>query len=280
MKSFFFIFILLSPLQGFSAKESSEAVGDSPDIKVLRFDAKEDLIDSLEWAWKGSYKQFHGTQNKVFATLALLSTTYFIFNDKRISKKIAKQNKDEKIFRLISDVSIFFNTPILPMSFYIWGRQRSDDKMVRFSKEYLATLTLALLETAAISMVPVHQRPDQKELSFWEKAFRGQSSFPSGHVVGFTVLGMKSLQFYGPQYAIAPFILAAATGWERVRGEKHFASDIVASGFISLLASEGVRYASDYDQNHPIYDWIFKHDFSLNYIRRNEAPGMSVSFSY
>ena len=44
--------------------------------------------------------------------------------------------------------------------------------------------------------------------------------------------------------------LAVATAFERVHSEKHYASDVIASAFISLLASEGVRYASNYDKNH------------------------------
>ena len=162
-----------------------------PPVEELRYDAKEDLIDSLEWAWKGSYKQFETTQNKIFFGLAIVASIYFIYNDERISQNIVKKNKNEKVLRAISDASIFFNTPIVPIAFYSWGRSHSDNKMIQFSKEYLAAQVLTLVESAAISLVPVHQRPDQKELSFWEKAFRGQSSFPSGHVVGYSVLAHK-----------------------------------------------------------------------------------------
>lgn len=241
---------------------------------------KDDFIESLEWSYQGSYKQFQRTQNLVFAGAALLSTMYFIKNDERISQKSVNKKKNEKIFRIVSDSSIFFNTPIMPFIFYSIGVSNNDQHMVQFSKEYFSALVLSLLETAIISTIPVHQRPDQKELSFWEKAFRGQSSFPSGHVVGYSILGFKTLQFYGPSYAIAPLALAAMTGFERVHGEKHFVSDVIASGFISLLASEGVRYSAGYQKNHRIYEWIFNHEFSLNYIRKGEVPGLAVSFKY
>jgi membrane-associated phospholipid phosphatase len=249
-------------------------------ISDFKYSIKEDFLDTLEWTYKGSYKQFQQTQNLIFAGVAVLSTLYFIKNDERISKKSVKKNKNEKVFRLISDSSILFNTPIVPIIFYGIGVSNEDSHMVRFSKEYFSALTLSLLETAVISAIPVHQRPDQKELSFWETAFRGQSSFPSGHVVGYSILGLKTLQFYGPYYAIAPFAFAAATGFERVHSEKHFISDIVASGFISLLASEGVRYASGYNKNHPIYEWIFNHDFAIDYIRKDKTPGLLASFSF
>ncbi len=42
---------------------------------------------------------------------------------------------------------------------------------------------LADLETMLISHLPVHDRPRTDHLEFSEKAFRGDSSFPSGHVI-------------------------------------------------------------------------------------------------
>lgn len=248
--------------------------------RPFEYNVKDDFLDSLKWAYQGSYKQFQGTQNLVFAGLAVLSSAYFIYNDERISKKSVEKETNEKFFSTISDSSIFFNTPIMPFFFYYLGVSRQDSHMVQFSKEYFSALALALIESAAISAVPVHQRPDQKELSFWEKAFRGQSSFPSGHVVGYSILGFKSFQFYGPHYAILPLGLAVATAFERVHTEKHYMSDVVASGFLSFLASEGVRYAAGYEKNHPVYKWIFDHDFSINYIRQNDVPGVQISFSY
>jgi hypothetical protein len=281
MKRIWLLTILLLPSFLLAQSNNQTApVEKNEQLDKLKFSPKEDFIESMQWAWQGSYKQFQGTQNKVFAALALVSIGYFIDNDQQISQKIATKHKNEKLFRVISDSSIFFNTPIMPMAFYILGAGQQDAKMVRFSQEYLAALTLALLETAAISMVPVHQRPDQKDLSFWEKAFRGQSSFPSGHVVGFSVLSFKTLQFYGPGYALLPIGLGLATAFERVHAEKHYASDVIASGFISLLASEGVRYASGYDKNHPIYEWIFNHNFGLQYIRVDRAPGVQVSWNF
>jgi membrane-associated phospholipid phosphatase len=250
------------------------------DYGQTKFDLKTDFLQSLRWAWEGSYMQFQGTQNLVFASFAVVATGYFIQNDDEISAKVSSSSSNSKILRLISDSSIFFNTPILAAFFYSYGRSQHDPKMIRFSQEYFSALALALVETAAISMIPVHQRPDQKDLSFWEKAFRGQSSFPSGHVIGYSVLGFKSFQFYGPYYAILPLTLAAATAYERVNGEKHYASDVIASGFISLLASEGVRYASHYRNNHPIYEWIFNHDFDVGYRRIDGVPGIAVSFNF
>ncbi|MEK6626780.1 MAG: phosphatase PAP2 family protein [Bdellovibrionota bacterium] len=272
--------LILFGISAFGVETAVEPVEKSEDLSKLKFDAKDDFLQSMKWAYQASYKQFSGTQNLIFAAIAVAATGYFIHNDERVSQKAVRKHKNERFFRFVSDSSIFFNTPILPMTFYYWGRTHQDVKTVRFSQEYLSALTLAMVESLAISIIPVHQRPDKKDLSFWETAFRGQSSFPSGHVIGYTVLGFKSLQFYGPQYALVPMTLAVATAFERVHSEKHYASDVIASAFISLLASEGVRYASNYDKNHPIYEWIFKHDFKISYIRKDEIPGLQTSLNF
>lgn len=288
VKSIFIVFSILFFFQpAILATEKSQKSPSQKDLtfsdvspEAFEYSVGDDFLESLKWAYQGSYKQFQGTQNLVFAAMTVVASAYFIYNDDRISQKTVDKKTNEKIFSTISDSSIFFNSPILPFIFYGIGVSNKDSHMVQFSKEYFATLGLTLIESAAISAIPVHQRPDQKELSFWEKAFRGQSSFPSGHVVGYTVLGFKSLQFYGPHYALLPFVLATATAFERVHTEKHYMSDVVASGFLSLLASEGVRYAAGYNKNHKIYKWIFEHDFSINYIRNEGSPGIQISLSY
>ncbi len=273
---FFFSFFLFSSF----AKE--RALKEKEEIKISDFEINvlTDFLDSMNWAYRGSMMQFQNTENLVFSSFSLLSTLYFIKNDKRISSRAVKKKKNEKLIKLISDSSIFFNTPVMPMLFYGVGASRKDQKMLTFSKEYFSAMTLALLETGLISAIPVHQRPDTKKLSFWEKAFRGQSSFPSGHVIGYSILGFKLFQFYGPRYAILPFALAFTTGFERVHAEKHFISDVVASGFISFLASQGVAYASASDKHHALYKWIFAHNFSLKYMRKKNTPGLITSFSF
>lgn len=256
------------------------ANADDLKLEDFKYNVKDDAYEVLKWSYQGAYKQFSGTQNLLLTGLAILSTSYFIKNDKEISDNVVKKHSNEKVLRFISDSSIIFNTPLIPLAFYGAGVVRKDKKMMSFAKEYMASMTLALFETGVISMIPVHQRPDQKELTVWETAFRGQSSFPSGHVVGYTILGFKAFQYYGVFAAAIPLGLAFATGFERVHAEKHFISDVVASGAISFLASEGVRYAANFDDNHPLYEWIFNHDFTINYTRNYGVPGMMMSFTY
>lgn len=267
MKKFIFLFSIISLLNlQITASDNASLSDFSPTIKS-------DFFESLDWMVKGSYKQFSSTQNQMLGGFALLSTLYLLKNDKRISGQISRKEGGSG-YKLISDSSILFNTPIMPALFYTLGSYNNDSKMIQFSKEYLAALSLTLIESVAISIVPIHQRPDQKDLSLWEKAFRGQSSFPSGHVVGYSVLSFKLFQFYGPGYALVPVSLAVITGFERVNTEKHYISDVVASGFLSFFASEGVRMAAGYNNNHPIYKWIFEHELNVSFYRHEEAPGL------
>ena len=240
----------------------------------------DDTAKTFEYMGRGAYLQFTGMQNLIMWGIAAGSVAYYLHNDKRILKATLKKRDVSGVGRTVSDMGIFFNTPIIPMLFYGKARLAGDEKMIRFAQEYLATLGLSLIECTLISAIPMHERPDSSNTDFWEEKFRQQSSFPSGHVVGYLALGVKAFQFYGPLASALPFSLAAITAYERVRTEKHYASDVIASGFITLLASEGVRMASSYQKNHPLYKWIYEHNFNIEYIRQQSIPGLLISFAF
>lgn len=244
------------------------------------FDFTEDFKTSLGYAYDGIGLQFSTAQGFLAAMIAVGSTFYFVKNDDTISQKAVRRESDGHVLTIISDTGVFFNTPIVPSAFWLYAKKNSDTKMRRFAMEYFATGLLAMGETVVISAIPVHQRPSGDDLSPVEVWFRGRSSFPSGHVIGFAALGFKTLQFYGPLYSIVPLGLAGVTAYERVHSEKHFASDVIASGFITLMASEGVRLASKYEHNHPLYKLIFDYDFRAGYIYDKDSRGVQVSWRY
>ena len=240
----------------------------------------DDLLSTGKFMTSGSIKQFSTTSNLIMWGVTAVTIGYFIHNDERISQKAVINRENEKFLNIISDSAIVFNTPLVPALFYSIARYREDEKMLRFTQEYTATLGIALIESLFISAVPVHQRPDEKSLSFWEEAFRGKSSFPSGHVIGFSALGFKAFQFYGPIAAAPPLLLAGLTAFQRVHSEKHYASDVIASGLMTFMASEGVRIASGYDKNHPLYQWIFEHNFNIGFFKQNNLMGVMMTFGY
>ncbi len=180
----------------------------------------------------------------------------------------------------ISSLAILFNIPILPVSFYALGRQRDDKKMISFSQEYLATLIISLVEANLISAIPIHKRPSPDNINFWEKNFRYESSFPSGHVMGYAAFGIKTFQYYGPYKAFIPLLAGFITSYERVASNKHYVSDIAASWFLTFFASEGVRKAVNYSGNHKAYKWLFENDISFNISLQSGVFGGLVSMNF
>lgn len=274
------ILLCVSFQTALSAENKQTLTIDQLATSTEKHNSLDDFKTSISYMGKASYLQFSTTQNLVLLGIATGAVAYFLHHDDQIANKAMRNHKNKGIFHTISDSAILFNTPIVPLIFYSMGRNNNDEKMIRFSQEHLAALGLGLIETVVISAVPFHERPSTQNLAPVEKYLRGKSSFPSGHVIGYSVLSFKTFQFYGPIAALAPALGMVITSYERIQSEKHYASDVIASAFLSLLASEGVRMASNYDKNHPIYNWIFAHNLNINYIKNNEIPGISISLNY
>ena len=64
-----------------SFSTTSYSIEEKLKLEDIRYSVKDDFFESIEWAYKGSYKQFQGTQNLIFAGLAVASTLYFLDND-------------------------------------------------------------------------------------------------------------------------------------------------------------------------------------------------------
>lgn len=249
-------------------------------LKLKDFSVWEDLKESVSYMGKGAYLQFKGTQNQLLWVVSALTVAYYLHNDKRILEKVKDEKKAPGFVRWISDGSIVANTPFIPALTYSVGTKRNDPKLVSFSKELFATTNLALIETHFLSMIPVHNRPNPHNTTFWEEKFRQESSFPSGHVIGYTALALKTFQYYGFKASILPFALATVTALERVWTEKHYASDVIAAGFLTLLASEGVRMAAQSQWNSPTYKWLFQRDLKIQFLSAKNTYGMRLSFGY
>lgn len=273
--SLFLIQILLT-LSAFGQEVTDLNVTKNPSFN---HNTKDDFIDSLHILYRGAGLQFRGTSNHIILGTSAAVLLAYWNNDKKDSKKIGQKPElgHEKI---ASNMGIVANFPLIPMITYAVARNNQDEKMLNFSKEYFAALNLALVEATLISFIPIHNRPTTEDLSLWEKAFRDESSFPSGHTIGWWMLTFKTFQYYGPYPAIPPLILAYFASAERVKGEKHYVTDVVGSFFVSLLASEGTRMANNHKNNHPAYKWIFEHDLNLGFFRRENANGIMATASF
>lgn len=233
----------------------------------------------FKYLYQGSYLQFTAKNNAYGAAVAAPALWYSFEEDKRITNH-AMTKKVHGYMNFASDITPFLSMPFLTGAFYTYGIKKDNQRAVQFATETFATLYLSLIESSVLSLADIHERPNSDRLSKWETQFRAKSSFPSGHVIPYITLALKTYQFYGPYYAIVPATFFVATAMQRVRDGKHYFSDIVGAVFVTAFASEGVRKAGGYAENHPTFKAIFEHDVQIGYSVYRGAAGPRITFSW
>jgi len=239
-----------------------------------------DLRTSVNWLIDGSVEQFRTKNNLYYLGAGIPATWYAFEKDEDNLQSARKKGKAPRHIRLAGDFGVVLGFPVLQSSFYLYGRKYKNERAMQFAMEYLSSMYLAMAESGVLSFIQVHERPDKTNLSKWETGFRGNSSFPSGHVIPYYGLFFKTLQFYGPYWAIAPGILSVWAAQQRVRSARHYTSDVVGSFFLMAFASEGVRKVAKYKDNHPFYKWAFEHEAALSLIRHEDAYGPAVVWNF
>jgi undecaprenyl-diphosphatase len=241
----------------------------------------EGLKSSLTLLYQGPYEQFRAENNLYYAAAAVPSLWFAFEEDKRLTNH-SRTKKIPKTMQIVSDLAPALSFPLIHFAFLNYVIKKDNDRATQFAKEFFATMYLALLESAALSVVDIHERPDndKSKLSKWETNFRGNSSFPSGHVIPYAALAFKVFQFYGPWYAAAPAALFVVTSVQRVRDGKHYFSDIVGAFFLTAFASEGVKKAGGYADNHSAYKFIFERNLQVGYIEHRGSVGPKISFNW
>lgn len=235
----------------------------------------EGLKSSLTYFYQGAGFQFTAQNNLYYAGAAVPIMWFSFEEDKRVTNH-EMTKKIPKYMQLTSDLAPALSFPVIPLAFFSYGIKKDDSKAVEFAKETFATMYLALLESAALSLVDVHERPKKDKLSKWETNFRGDSSFPSGHVIPYAALAIKTWQFYGPYYAIFPATLFAVTSVQRVRDGKHYLSDITGAFFLTAFAAEGVREAGKSSAD--IASAPNEESYSLGYVSHRGVVGPQIIF--
>ena len=236
-----------------------------------------DLGTSCKWLYQGSYKQFN--KNNLYNLGVMVPTNWYWFGQDDYVLNSVQGKTVSNTVQTISDLAIFFATPIPTMTLYYIGRVNYDTNMMQYAMETFSAMYLTYIESYLISFIPIHERPDQNNLS-WAEELRGNSSFPSGHMASYSVLFAKTLQFYGPYWSLIPLAGAVATGYERVVSEKHYISDVFGGFFLSLLSSEGVRVAGQYKNNNPVFKFIFEHDPKLSFASNGKNFIYNISWSF
>ena len=204
----------------------------------------QDGIDVLKLAGAGFLNQFTNPD-----TLLLLGATggmtYMLSLDEVHQQEVIQRaNVIGTSGQNIGNIAgLMLNIPIFQAGGYFWGRATNNEKLVQFTMDVLATHTLSLLEVGAISQIPFHQRPNVARGLEAEGGggvndiFRGASSFPSGHMVGVSVLMFKGWEYYGWRAGVPATVATALIGWSRIEAGEHYLTDILGAVALSGIAS-------------------------------------------
>ena len=227
-----------------TSKDTSKSENSSRQFIWREHTAGQDGIDVLKLAGAGFLNQFTNRD-----TLLLLGATggmtYMLSLDEMHQQEaIQRANVIGRSGQKIGDIAgLMLNIPIFQIGGYFWGRASNNEKLVQFTMDVLATHVVSLLEVGAISQIPFHQRPnvvkglEDEGSGGVNDLFRGASSFPSGHMVGASVLMFKSWEYYGWRAGIPATIATALMGWARIESGDHYLTDILGAVALSGIAS-------------------------------------------
>ncbi len=245
------------------------------------WDSWKDFKQSIGLMFHASYLQFSRPASWVIGGIGAAGLAYTLEEDKRLMLHYNDHGPTTLQSRLSNDWSMILNFPTIPITAYAISRAIKDSKLKNFSIEYFATMYLTMLEASIFSVIDVHDRPSNANLSKWETEFRAESSFPSGHILGMSTLFFKTLQYYGPAWATIPAIATYMVSRERMASKKHYSSDIWGSLLLSALASEGTKIANNRNTHrHPVYKWIYEHDLSVLAYPSDRGTMLSLKMSY
>ena len=206
--------------------------------------ARQDGIDVLKLVGAGFLSQFTNRDTLLLLGAAGGMTYLLSVDEMHQQEEIQRANVIGKSGRKIGDIAgLMLNIPIFQIGGYFLGRATDNEKLVQFTMDVLATHVISLLEVGAISQISFHQRPNVARGTEDEGSggindlFRGASSFPSGHMVGVSVLMFKSWEYYGWRAGIPATIATALMGWARVESGDHYLTDILGAVALSGIAS-------------------------------------------
>lgn len=238
-----------------------------------------DIKTTFSWLFKASYIQFTEPNNIYYGLVGGAVSWYAFEEDERVAA-LTMSKEIHNIVDHVGDAGVVFNFPLLHAGMWYYGKKTGNTHVMQFMMEYAAAMYLTLAETGLLSYIQIHKRPSPQNISFWEKEFRGDSSWPSGHIVPYSALFFKTLQFYGPAWSTIPLALTVLSGLQRMQDGKHYLSDIVGAFFLSAIASEGVRKTAGYTGNSSFYKRWMEHDVKVGMLRYKKAWGPLVSFSF
>ena len=245
--AFFWVTLLVLPALACSQdKTESDTKGDPSSRQFISREhtTGQDGIDVLKLAGAGFLNQFTHRDTLLWLGAAGGMTYLLSVDEVHQQEEIQRANVIGKSGQKIGDIAgLMLNIPIFQIGGYFWGRATRDEKLVQFTMDVLATHLISMLEVGAISQISFHKRPnvargiEEEGSGGVNDLFRGTSSFPSGHMVGASVLMFKSWEYYGWRAGIPATIATALIGWARVEAGDHYLTDILGAVALSGIAS-------------------------------------------
>jgi len=205
-----------------------------------------DVGEIFGTAWHASYGQLQHTDT--LTTLGLGAAATWLVEDNDDSLLARYQGKEfltSGLFDAVGDQTALA-LAAAPVVTWLVSSWTKDEKLRSYSIESLSAIVLTYAETELITnAIPTHERPrneaGDEASNFFDTAFRGQYSFPSGHLIGPFIVTMKTWDYYGWQVALLPATVTGVSAFNRIADGSHYPSDIAAAAVLSLSAHFATR---------------------------------------
>lgn len=184
------------------------------------------------------------------ATTTVLGTALVI--DRPLRDFMRKQDQGNRFWLEVEKFGREY--ALLTMAGLYAGGLAGDDKMLAAAQDSLITSFIASGIVAVIKTTVGRARPLENKDVFYSKPFSDpNSSFPSGHAAqAFAVAAVLAEHYDEPWQQTAFYSTATLAALARPYHDKHYASDLVASAFISIWTAKRVVRMNRESRQHKV----------------------------
>lgn len=201
-------------------------------LDLLRQDSRSVITAPAHW-------DSRDWQDVGTATATVLGTALVI--DRPLRDFMRKQDQDSRFWLEVEKFGREY--ALLTMAGLYAGGLAGDDKMLAAAQDSLITSIIASgIIAVGIKTTVGRARPLENKDVFYSKPFSDpNSSFPSGHAAqAFAVAAVLAEHYDDPWQQASFYGVATLASLARPYHDKHYASDLVASAFISIWTAKRV----------------------------------------
>jgi membrane-associated phospholipid phosphatase len=164
--------------------------------------------------------------------------------------------RDSTEFRGFNHVFSSYNTSLgmvmVPVSFYAAGLIRKDAKAQKTAllaveavadAEVVATVMKDIDRRLRPAVIPLHGNFSDTWFESGGQLWRGEGSFPSGHMIAAAAFATVAARRYGREHRWVPYVaygVAGLVGFSRMTQSAHFLSDVFVGGALGYSISRFV----------------------------------------